>query len=49
MEIKGKNGFEKYQEVESTGGIAAFGCSAEAPSRKVAYCRTDNSLTPTAF
>lgn len=46
--LRGQEGFEKYQEVKSMTGIVAFRW-AETPSRKVTYCRTDDSLTPTAF
>lgn len=43
-----RDGFEKYLEVQSMDGIVAFVCSAEVPSRKVAYCRTDSSLAAAA-
>lgn len=46
--LRGQERFEKCQEVESMAGIVAFSW-AETPSRKVTYCRTVNSLTPTAF
>lgn len=43
-----RDGFEKYLKVQSMDGIVAFVCSAEVPSRKVAYCRADSSLAATA-
>lgn len=43
-----RNGFEKYQEVESMDEIVTFGYRAEKSGRKVTYCRNDNSLIPTA-
>lgn len=48
MGIRMRDGFEKYQEVESMDGIVTFGYRAEKSRRKVTYCRNDNSLILTA-